>query len=152
MLSLRGPAVDDDVQAVQCRTARVAESQMMVRLWRGMPVGVRIFLAYAFLILAFIGITLPIVVAQAVEAPISMLGIIWMALLAYLVFTMTLVLQRKEAAYPLALGLATLTVPLVPMLYLSPAGVPGALFAVIITVLVFWALRRPGVRPWFNEP
>jgi hypothetical protein len=117
-----------------------------------MPVGVRIFLAYAFLILAFIGITLPIVVAQAVEAPISMLGIIWMALLAYLVFTMTLVLQRKEAAYPLALGLATLTVPLVPMLYLSPAGVPGALFAVIITVLVFWALRRPGVRPWFNEP
>jgi len=51
-----------------------------------MPVGVRIFLAYAFLILAFIGITLPIVVAQAVEAPISMLGIIWMALLAYLVW------------------------------------------------------------------
>ncbi|MBA3307891.1 MAG: hypothetical protein H0T04_04305 [Chloroflexi bacterium] len=124
----------------------------MPQLWRGMPAGVRVFLAYAFLVLAFIGVTLPLVVAQAVSAPISPLGIVWMALLAYLIFTMTLVLQRKEAAYPLALGLATLTVPLIPMLYLSPAGIPGALFAVVVAVLVFGSLRRPGVRSWFNEP
>lgn len=117
-----------------------------------MPLGVRVFLAYAFLVLAFVGVTLPLVVAQAVSAPISPLGIVWMALLAYLIFTMTLVLQRKEAAYPLALGLATLTVPLIPMLYLSPAGIPGAVFAVVVAVLVFGALRRPGVRAWFNEP
>ena len=124
----------------------------MPQLWRGMPAGVRVFLAYAFLVLAFIGVTLPLVVAQAVSAPISPLGIVWMALLAYLIFTMTLVLQRKGAAYPLALGLATLTVPLIPMLYLSPAGIPGALFAVVVAVLVFGSLRRPGVRSWFNEP
>ena len=124
----------------------------MPQLWRGMPAGVRVFLAYAFSLLALIGVTLPLVVAQAVSAPISPLGIVWMALLAYLIFTMTLVLQRKEAAYPLALGLATLTVPLIPMLYLSPAGIPGALVAVVVAVLVFGALRRPGVRAWFNEP
>ncbi len=124
----------------------------MLQLWRGMPAGVRVFLAYAFLVLAFIGVTLPLVVAQAVSAPISPLGIVWMALLAYLIFTTTLVLQRKEAAYALALGLATLSLPLIPMLYLSPAGIPGALFAVIVSVLVFGALRRPGVRTWFNEP
>ncbi len=124
----------------------------MLQLWRDMPVGVRVFLVYAFLVLAFVGVTLPLVVAQAVSAPISPLGIVWMALLAYLIFTMTLVLQRKEAAYPLALGLATLSLPLIPMLYLSPAGIPGALFAVVIAVLVFGALRRPDVRAWFNEP
>ncbi len=124
----------------------------MLELWRGMPAGVRVFLAYALLLLALVGLTLPIVVAQAVAAPITPLGIVLMALLAYLIFTVTLVLQRKEAAYPLALGLATLTVPLIPMLYLSPAGIFGALFAVVVAVLVFGALRRPGVRSWFNEP
>ena len=124
----------------------------MLRLWREMPLGVRVFLAYAFLVLAFVGVTLPLVVAQAVSAPISPLGIVWMALLAYLIFTMTLVLQRKEAAYPLSLGLATLTLPLIPMLYLSPSGIPGALVAVVVAVLVFGSLRRPGVRSWFNEP
>ncbi len=130
----------------------MAESRAMLQLWHGMPGGVRIFLAYAFLLLALIGVTLPLVVAQAVEAPISPLGILWMLLLAYLIFTMTLVLQRKEAAYPLSLGLATLILPLIPMLYLSPAGIAGALVAVVIAVLVFGALRRPGVRSWFNEP
>ena len=124
----------------------------MLQLLRDMPMGVRVFLAYSFVVLAFVGVTLPFVVAQAVEAPISPLGILWMLLLAYLIFTMTLVLQRKEAAYPLSLGLATLILPLIPMLYLSPAGVAGALVAVVVAVLVFGSLRRPGVRSWFNEP
>ena len=79
--------------------------------------------------LAFVGLTLPLVVDQAVEAPVSVTGIIYMLLLAYLIFTMTLVLQRKQAGYPLALGLATLSLPLVPILFLSPAGLPGALIA-----------------------
>ena len=95
---------------------------------------------------------MPIIVSQAVEAPISFIGLVWMLLLAYLIFTMTLVLQRKQAAYPLALGLATLSVPLVPLLFLSPAGLPGALVAVLVSISVFWALTRPGVRSWFIEP
>jgi len=119
---------------------------------RSMPVGVRILLTYGLLLLAAVGVTLPLIVAQAVEAPISPIGVVWMLLLAYLVFTLTLVLQRKQAAYPLAVGLATLSLPLVPLLYLSPAGLPGAMAAGIVVVLVFWALLRPSVRSWFDRP
>ena len=46
-------------------------------------------------------------------------GLVVMVLLAYTIFTTTLVLQRKQAARGLALGLASLTIPLVPLLALS---------------------------------
>jgi hypothetical protein len=124
----------------------------MLDLWRGMPNGVRLFLLYALMLLAFVGLTLPLIVSQAVEAPISAIGLVWMLLLAYLIFTMTLVLQRKQAAYPLALGLATLSLPLILVMLLSPAGLPGAIAAALVALVVFWALFRPGVRSWFNEP
>lgn len=117
-----------------------------------MPTGVVVFLAYGFLILAVLGLTMPLVVAQAVEAPISFVGLVWMLLLAYLIFTLTLVLQRKQAAYGLALGLATLSLPLVPVMYLSPAGLAGAAAALAVFALVLWSLRRPRSRAWFVEP
>ena len=69
-----------------------------------------------------------------------------------LIFTMTLVLQRKQAAYGLALGLVTLCVPLVPLLYLSPAGIIGAIVAALVFAVVLWSLRRPRSRAWFAEP
>jgi hypothetical protein len=117
---------------------------------RAMPNGVRIFLVYGFVVLAFLGLTLPVVVNEAVEAPISPIGLLWMLLLAYLIFTLTLTLQRKQAGYGLAIGLATLTVPLIPILALF-AGVPGALAPLVLAVILFWGLRRPGVRDWFSE-
>ena len=76
---------------------------------RAMPGGIRLFLVYAFLILAGIGLSLRFVVDQAIEASVSPLGVVVMVLLAYTIFTTTLVLQRKEAARGLALGLASLT-------------------------------------------
>jgi hypothetical protein len=118
---------------------------------RTMPGGVRIFMVYAFVVLAFLGLTLPLVVDQAVEAPVSAIGILWMLLLAYLIFTMTLVLQRKQAAYMLALGLSSLTIPLVGVLGLY-AGLPGALFALALAAILFRALRSPRARAWFTEP
>ncbi|CAN5748702.1 hypothetical protein BH23CHL8_BH23CHL8_26480 [soil metagenome] len=124
----------------------------MLQLLRQMPTGVVVFLAYGFLILAVLGLTMPLVVAQAVEAPISFVGLVWMLLLAYLIFTLTLVLQRKQAAYGLALGLATLSLPLVPVMYLSPAGLAGAAAALAVFALVLWSLRRPRSRAWFVEP
>jgi hypothetical protein len=124
----------------------------MLQQLRVMPNGVRVFLVYGFLILAFVGLTLPLVVAQAVEAPVSFLGLVWMGLLAYLIFTITLVLQRKQAGYPLALGLVSLCVPLVPILFLSPAGLPGALLTIAIAAVVIWSLRRTTSRSWFVEP
>ena len=129
----------------------VAQSRPMLAAWRGMPTGVRVFLLYSLLLLAFLGLTLPLIVGQAVDAPVSGIGLLWMLLLAYAVFTVTLVLQRKQAAYGLALGLASLTVPAVPLLGLL-AGLPGALLALAAAGLIFSALRRAGVRSWFVEP
>jgi hypothetical protein len=117
-----------------------------------MPFGVRIFLAYAFIMLAVLAVSLPRVVAQAVEAPLSALGVFWMLLLAYVIFTLTLVLQRKQAGYPLSLGLASLSLPLIPIVLLSPAGVPGAVVALLVSVLIIGTLTRRPARAWFVEP
>jgi hypothetical protein len=124
----------------------------MLQLISEMPRGVLIFLGYSFLVLASVGLTMPLIIDEAVEAPISPIGIVWMALLAYLIFTMTLVLQRKQAAYALALGLTTLVLPMALVLWFSPAGVIGAILALIVFGVVVWSLRRPKSRAWFNEP
>jgi hypothetical protein len=122
----------------------------MLATLRAMPRGVLVFLVYGFVLLAFLGLTLPLVVAEAVQAPVSGIGLLWMLLLAYLIFTMTLVLQRKQVAWRLALGLASLSLPLVPLLGVF-AGAVGALFAVALAGALFLALLRPGVRAWFTE-
>ena len=115
-----------------------------------MPLGVKVFLAYAFLILAGIGLSLRWVVDQAISTPISPMGVIWMILLAYTIFTTTLVLQRKEAARTLALGLASLTIPAIPLLVLAglwPFAIPVAFLAIVL----FRTMTRPAVRAWLNE-
>ena len=76
----------------------------MLEVIRSMPTGVRLVLRFGFVLLAGVGLTLPLVINQAVEAPVSPLGLLWMLLLAYLVFTLTLILQRKQAAWMLSLG------------------------------------------------
>jgi hypothetical protein len=118
---------------------------------RAMPAGVRIVLAFGFLLLAGLGLTLPLVVREAVEAPVSPLGLLYMLLLAYLVFTLTLILQRKQAAWMLSLGLASLSVPLAIALF-SLAGTLGLAAGILLTVVLFWSLRGERARGWFNEP
>ena len=116
-----------------------------------MPSGIRIFLVYAFLILAGIGLSLRFVVDQAIAAPVSPLGVVVMVLLAYTIFTTTLVLQRKQAARNLAIGLASLTIPLIPLLLLGGLIVQ-AIFVTAFAVLLFRGLLRPEVRTYLNEP
>jgi MFS superfamily sulfate permease-like transporter len=116
-----------------------------------MPGGLRLFLVYALLILAGVGLGLRFVVDQAVAAPVSLVGVVVMALLAYTIFTTTLVLQRKEAARGLSLGLASLTVPLVPLLLLSQLPIE-AVFVAALGILLFRGLLRPEVRAFLNEP
>jgi hypothetical protein len=70
--------------------------------------------------------------------------------LGYTIFTVTLVLQRKEAARTLALGLATLTVPAVPLLLLGGLLVP-AIAVAILAVILFRGLTRPSVRAYLSE-
>lgn len=123
----------------------------MFEVVRAMPPGVRVVLAFGFLLLAGLGLTLPLVVREAVEAPVSPLGLLYMLLLAYLVFTLTLILQRKQAAWMLSLGLASLSVPLAIGLY-SLAGTLGLAAGILLTVVLFWSLRGERARGWFNEP
>jgi hypothetical protein len=130
------------------RDARIAD---VLSTLRTMPPGVRLFLAYGAVLLAILGLSLPLIVAQAVEAPVTPIGLVWMLLLAYAIFTLTLALQRKQAAYMLSLGLASLSVPLIPVLGLA-AGVAGAAFASALAAALFLGLRTPRSRAWFAEP
>ncbi len=123
----------------------------MIVLLRQMPNGVRLLLAFGFVLLAFIGLTLPLVIDLAVEQPVSPLGLLWMLLLAYLVFTLTLILQRKQAAWLLSIGLASLSIPLAVILF-SWAGAVGLAAGLALASVLFLALRGPHARAWFSEP
>jgi hypothetical protein len=115
-----------------------------------MPGGIRLFLVYAFVILALIGLSLRFVVDLAIGAPVSGPGVVVMVLLAYTIFTTTLVIQRKQAARGLALGLASLTLPLIP--YLLLAGlIPQTIFVTALAFLLFRGLLQDEVRAWLNE-
>ena len=122
----------------------------MLETLRRMPAGIRLFLVYAFAILGGVGISLRYVVDQAIGAPISGTGVVVMVLLAYTIFTTTLVLQRKEASRTLAIGLASLTVPVIPFLLVNGL-LPQGLVATILAVALIYGLQRPSVREWLNE-
>ena len=119
---------------------------------RAMPGGIRLFLLYALLILVGIALSLRIVVDQAIAAPISPLGVLVMVLLAYTIFTITLVLQRKQAARGLAIGLASLVIPAVLLLATSPVHPATPFFVAAFGILLFRGLLRPEVRDYLREP
>ena len=116
-----------------------------------MPPAIGLFLGYAFVILAGIGISLRWVVDQAIDQPVSPIGIVWMCLLAYTIFTITLVLQRKQAGRGFALGLASLTIPAVPFLLLG-GFIWAAVVVAAIAIALFAGLTRPAVRIYLAEP
>jgi hypothetical protein len=117
---------------------------------RGMPWGIALFLVYALLILAGVGLSLGPVVEQAILVPITFTGIVLMALLAYTIFTVTLVLQRKSAARPLAFGLSSLTVPAVPLALAAGLPVLAGLVTALAVALLY-GLRRPAARAWLDQ-
>ena len=123
----------------------------MLRDLLAMPAGVRIFLGYAFLLLGAIGLSLRWVVDQAISAPVSPIGVVVMCLLAFTIFTTTLVLQRKQASLTMARLLSTLTVPAVILALLAAQPLFAALAAALATAL-FWGLSRPAVTAWLSEP
>jgi hypothetical protein len=118
---------------------------------RAMPWGIWLFLAYAFLILVGVALALGPVVDQAVLIPITLLGVVMMALLAYTIFTITLVLQRKAAGRGLALGLVSLTVPAIPLALLYGL-LPVAVFVAALGLLLYRGLRAPAARAWLDQP
>jgi hypothetical protein len=120
-----------------------------VRL-RGMPWGVALFLAYAVLILVGVGLSLPAVIDLAIDTPVSFPGLVVMALLAYTIFSITLVLQRKAAARTLALGLASLTVMPILLALANGLLVP-AIGLAALAALLFRGLSTPAAQAWLDE-
>ncbi|MBI2762213.1 MAG: hypothetical protein HYX54_00420 [Chloroflexi bacterium] len=118
---------------------------------RGMPWSIRLFLAFAFLLLTAIGLSLRFVVDLAIAAPVSPVGVVVMVLLAYTIFTTTLVLQRKSASRNLALGLASLTIPPIPWA-LVLGLLPIAIFFAALAALLLRGLRSPAAVAWLSEP
>ena len=116
-----------------------------------MPWGIAVFLVYALLILVGIALSLRVVVDQAIAAPVSPVGVIVMVLLAYTIFTVTLVLQRKQAARGLALGLASLTIPAVLLLLTSPVHPATPFLVAAFGLLMFRGLLQPSVREYLSE-
>jgi hypothetical protein len=116
-----------------------------------MPFGIRLFLGYSSLILVGIALSLRTIVDQATLAPVSLIGVVVMILLAYTIFTMTLVIQRKQAAFGLALGLASLTLPLIVLLAVSPVHPALLFFCAAFSLLLFRGLLRPEVRTYLAE-
>jgi hypothetical protein len=119
---------------------------------RAMPGGIRLFLVYAGLILVGIALSLRFVIDEAIAAPISPLGVLVMVLLAYTIFTTTMIVQRKQAGRGLALGLASLIIPAVIILATSPVHPATTFFVAAFGVLLFRGLLRPEIRTWLAEP
>lgn len=117
---------------------------------RRVPWGIALLLVYGFLILAGVGLALPRVIDLAIDTPVSLVGLVVMALLAYTIFTLTLVLQRKAAARTLTLGLATLTVPAIGLALVYGQAILGAIVAAL-AALLFRGLTRPAVAGWLDE-
>ncbi len=118
---------------------------------RGMPWGVALFLVYAFLLLGGIGLTMGQVIDQATTMAVSLPGVVDMALLAYTIFTITLVLQRKSAGRGVAMGLSSLIVPALLFFAVAQAWIVAIFLAALVAVLV-QGLRRPASAAWLSEP
>ena len=120
-----------------------------------MPFVVRLFLGYALVILCLIGLSLRFVVDQAISAPVSPIGIVVMALLAYTIFTTTLVIQRKEAARGLAHRPRDPDGPGDPARLVhvreQPAGLVLAGILLVLAVVLLRGLSGPATRTWLDE-
>ena len=98
------------------------------------------------------------VIDLAISAPVSLPGVVVMVLLAYTIFTITLVLQRKEAARGLALGLSSLTIPVIAIGLFSftvirpDLAAALTLFAAALALILFRGLLRADVRTYLDQP
>ena len=130
-----------------------------------MPLAVRLWFGWAFLLLAVTGLLLGRVV-QFVDfserAPFSILGIFVMVELAAVLFGITVALQRKRIGHPFALGIAVLPVPILaglpPILLEMPATAANGWYlitvplAIVLSVVLVAGLLRGPSRAWFSEP
>ena len=122
----------------------------MIRRWPA-PATILVLLGHAFVLLALQGLLLRRVIDQAAGAPVSLVGSTWMVLLASTIFTITLTLQRTQAARGLAISLSTLPVPLAAVLLFAP-NPAGAMGPLVLAALLLFALSRRSARSRFSDP
>ena len=129
-----------------------------------MPIGVRLWFIWAFVLLAITGILLPRIIEFvdfSQRAPFSLLGIFMMLELAAVLFGITVAMQRKRIAFRFAIGIAVLPAPILAglppiLLDFPPAAVAGwqGLFVplgLVISVVLIVGLLRPRSRAYFSE-
>jgi hypothetical protein len=129
-----------------------------------MPLGVRLWFGWAFILLAVTGLLLPRIIEFvdfSEKAPFSLLGIFMMAELAAVLFGVTVAMQRKRIAYRFAIGIAVLAAPILAglppiLLNFPPAAAVGwqRLFVPVglgITLVLVVLLLRPSSRAYFSE-
>jgi hypothetical protein len=116
-----------------------------------MPIAIVAFLTYALLLLAGLGLTLGPIVEQATAAPVTLQGVVWMALIAATIFTITLIFQRKEAGRVFGIGLSTVLIPAGPLIALTLGNWLPGLPAILLAVLLIRGLRGERARAWLNE-
>ena len=73
------------------------------------------------------------------------------ALIAASIFTITLVLQRKQAGRGFAIGLSTVLLPAGPLIALTVGNWLPGLPPVLLALLLIRGLRGAGARAWLNE-
>lgn len=129
------------------------------------PLGVLLWFAWAFGLLALTGLALPRIVAFidfSERAPFSILGIFMMVELALVLFGITVALQRKRIARRFAIGIALLPVPILaglpPVLFDMPSAAANGWFALaapigaLVSLVLVIGLTRPSAREYFSEP
>lgn len=130
-----------------------------------MPLAVRLWFGWAFLLLAMTGLLLGRIVEFidfSERAPFSLLGIFMMIELAVVLFGITVALQRKRIAHRFAIVIAALPVPILaglpPILLDMPQNAANGWWAlmapigIIITIGLIVGLLRPSSRAYFSEP
>jgi hypothetical protein len=116
-----------------------------------MPISVAAFLGYALLLLAGLGLTLGPIVEQATAAPVTLQGVVWMALIAAAIFSIVLVAQRKEAGRGFAIGLSTILIPAGPLIALTFGNWLPGLPPILLALLLIRGLRGSAARTWLNQ-
>jgi hypothetical protein len=107
-------------------------------------------LAYAFVILAVIGLSLCWVVDLAIEQPISLTDPLDGAARVHDLHDHARP-PTKEGSRGLALATASLSIPAVPLLPRS-ALLPAAIVVAVIAVVLLRTMTRPAVRTYLSEP
>ena len=130
-----------------------------------MPLAVRLWFGWAFLLLAVTGLLMGRIVEFidfSERAPFSLLGIFMMIELAAVLFGITVALQRKRIAHRFAIGIALLPVPILaglpPILLEMPPTAANGWYVLtvpigaLISLALVVGLLRSTSREYFSEP